>query len=115
MLKIHKRALAENDLIDVWTYSLSLWGMAQADSYLDDIDKALLTLAEQPLIGIACDHIRSSYRRFPVRKHQIWLRVKSCMSSVFSVVKYCLSGIYEKKECSYSGDNLSIFTKIRAR
>ena len=37
------------------------------------------------------------------------------MSSVFSVVKCCLSGIYERKECSYSGDSFSIFTEIRAR
>ncbi|MFA5631832.1 MAG: type II toxin-antitoxin system RelE/ParE family toxin [Porticoccaceae bacterium] len=86
MLKIHKRALAENDLIDVWTYSLSLWGMAQADSYLDDIDKALLTLAEQPLIGIAGDHIRSSYRRFPVRKRQIYYLVEGEVLHVIRVL-----------------------------
>ena len=45
---IYKRVLAEQDLIDIWLYTFGAWGEAQADEYIDNIDKALRLLAEQP-------------------------------------------------------------------
>ncbi len=38
MLKIHKQTLAENDLIDIWVFSLGEWGLNQADLYIDEIE-----------------------------------------------------------------------------
>jgi toxin ParE1/3/4 len=48
MSVIHKRVLAEQDLIEIWLYTLEAWGEARADEYLDNIDKTLRLLAEQP-------------------------------------------------------------------
>ena len=45
---IHKRALAEQDLIDIGLYTCQKWGAAQAERYLDDLENAMALLAEQP-------------------------------------------------------------------
>ena len=45
---IHKRALAEQDLINIWLYTCHKWGAAQAEQYLDDLENAMALLAEQP-------------------------------------------------------------------
>ena len=47
---IHKRALAEQDLINIWLYTYSEWGEAQAGQYLDDLESAMALVAEQPLL-----------------------------------------------------------------
>ena len=50
MPRILKQSLAEQDLIEIWLYTLNEWGEYQADKYLDDLDVAIRLLAEQPLI-----------------------------------------------------------------
>ena len=50
MPRILKQSLAEQDLIEIWLYTLNEWGEYQADKYLDDLDAAIRLLAEQPLI-----------------------------------------------------------------
>ncbi len=54
MLKIHKQAKAEDDLIDIWLYSLDTWNITQADLYVDKLDEAIKTIAANPRIGTAC-------------------------------------------------------------
>ena len=74
MLKIHKKAKAEEDLIDIWTYSFGQWGMAQADQYIDRLDNLIKTIAANPGIGTNCDSVRKGYRQFHVGKHYIFYR-----------------------------------------
>lgn len=74
MLKIHKQTRAEKDLIEIWLYSFENWGTAQADRYLDGLDKALKTVATNPDIGVACDYIRRGYRKLHVKEHLIFYR-----------------------------------------
>lgn len=50
MPRILKQTLAEQDLIEIWLYTLNEWGEYQADKYLDDLEEAIRLLAEQPLI-----------------------------------------------------------------
>ncbi|MDE0155945.1 MAG: type II toxin-antitoxin system RelE/ParE family toxin [Gammaproteobacteria bacterium] len=50
MPRILKQSLAEQDLIEIWLYTLNEWGEYQADKYLDDLEEAIRLLAEQPLI-----------------------------------------------------------------
>lgn len=40
MAELHKRILAREDLIAIWLYSFERWGDAQADTYLDHLEKA---------------------------------------------------------------------------
>jgi plasmid stabilization system protein ParE len=35
MRAIHKQTAAEDDLVDIWQYSIETWGADQADLYLD--------------------------------------------------------------------------------
>ena len=86
MLKIHKRVLAEIDLVDIWIYSSSQWGPDQADIYLDQLEHALLNLAERPLIGVACDDIHCGYRRFSVGKHQIYYLIEGEILHIIRVL-----------------------------
>lgn len=48
MRRIHKRPLAEEDLINIWTYGYEQWGIAQADSYADDLEEQFKLLAHSP-------------------------------------------------------------------
>ena len=74
MLKIHKQAKAEDDLINIWLYSLDKWGINQADSYLDNLNNSLNNIAANPDIGTACEHIRKGYRKLNVREHYVFYR-----------------------------------------
>ena len=74
MLKIHKQAKAEEDLIDIWMYSFEQWGIVQADQYIDRLDNSIKTIAANPDIGTACDSVRRGYRQLHVKKHYIFYR-----------------------------------------
>ena len=74
MLKIHKQAKAEEDLIDIWIYSLGKWGITQTDQYVDRLDNAIKTIAANPDIGTACDGVREGYRKLHIREHYIFYR-----------------------------------------
>lgn len=50
---IHKQALAEQDLVNIWLYTWHEWGEAQADAYLDELERAMQLLVEQPSLGAA--------------------------------------------------------------
>jgi toxin ParE1/3/4 len=39
--KIHKQALAESDLVDVWLYTFEQWDERQADKHLDELDQGI--------------------------------------------------------------------------
>ena len=44
---------ARDDMEAVWHYSLSEWGLAQTDKYVDDIADAFEFLAVNPKLGKA--------------------------------------------------------------
>ena len=50
MPRITKRAIVDQDLIEIWLYTCNDWGERQADKYLDELNDALQLLAEQPLL-----------------------------------------------------------------
>lgn len=50
MFRIIKQTQVDQDLIEIWLYTVKEWGEQQADKYLDDLDAAIQLLAEQPLI-----------------------------------------------------------------
>ena len=51
MRKIRLHARAESDLIDIWVYSFEEWNDLQADKYLDKLNTAINSLANNPRIG----------------------------------------------------------------
>lgn len=75
MLNIHKQALAEKDLIDIWLYTFENWGETQADKYHNDLTEAFSTVALNPAIGTSCEDIRKGYRKYRINRHFIFYRV----------------------------------------
>ena len=47
-IEIRLSEAAKEYLIDIWISMQARWGGAQADSYLDDLDRALRLLADNP-------------------------------------------------------------------
>ena len=50
MYKIYKSAKAEDDLTNIWVYTLDKCGLDQADQYIDELADTLKFLASNPLI-----------------------------------------------------------------
>ena len=86
MLKIHKQALAEKDLINIWLYSYENWGEPQADKYHDQLDAAFTLIAENPAIGAACDDVREGYRKYTVNRHLIMYRTSKTTLYIIRVL-----------------------------
>lgn len=74
MLKVHTQEKAEDDLIDIWLYSLEKWGIAQADQYLSHLNQSIKSIAANPDIGTACDYVRAGYRKLHSREHYIFYK-----------------------------------------
>lgn len=68
---------AQRDLDEVFDYTVTEWGLAQALRYTDLIEAACADLAEAPQRAPGCDTIRPGYRRFSVEQHVIYFRVTS--------------------------------------
>jgi toxin ParE1/3/4 len=65
---------ARDDMESVWLYTLSQWGHAQTEKYIDDVAAAFDRLTTNPRLGKGCDHIRPGYRKHPTLRHVIYCR-----------------------------------------
>jgi toxin ParE1/3/4 len=77
---------AEGDLEEIWDYTVSRWGLAQADKYDDEIYAAFRRLAETPTLGRDCSEIRFGYRRYNVGSHVIFYRIDNDTVDVMRVL-----------------------------
>lgn len=66
---------AEEDFADIFQYSLETWGEAQAYTYRDILDRALLTIQDNPQLGHGRPELSAQHRIFPAGKHIIVYRV----------------------------------------
>ena len=74
MAKFRVSCVAELDLLDIGKYTLRAWGVDQTIRYLDDLEACCQRLAESPLSGRPCDHVRSGLRRAEHGKHVVFFR-----------------------------------------
>jgi toxin ParE1/3/4 len=65
---------AQRDIEQIWDYSFERFGFEKAEAYLRELQRAAETVAEDPRRGLACDNIRSGYRKFPARSHILFFR-----------------------------------------
>ena len=86
MRKIRLHALAESDLIGVWEYSFEQWGAGQADSYLDELDKGIRSLADNPELGANRDYVRERYRVLFINRHAIYYTVAGSVIHIVRVL-----------------------------
>jgi toxin ParE1/3/4 len=65
---------AEADLYNIGLYTLRIWGEAQAEHYLRELEDCCQQLADSPGRGRACDEIRPGLRRMEQGRHVIFYR-----------------------------------------
>jgi toxin ParE1/3/4 len=65
---------ARRDIEEIWDYSFERFGFEKAEAYLRELQRAAQTVAEDPRRGLACDNIRSGYRKFSVGSHVLFFR-----------------------------------------
>ena len=79
------RQLAENDLEEIWLYSLQEWGIEQADKYIRALISRFTRLSENPQIGKRRDDIKSGYFSFPEGSHMIFYKLTICGIDVIGI------------------------------
>lgn len=67
--------LAENDLEDIWVYTLQNWSLEQADRYQDEMMEAIEALAKGNKTGRATDDIRVGYLKYAVGRHFLFYQL----------------------------------------
>ncbi|MBK8254491.1 MAG: type II toxin-antitoxin system RelE/ParE family toxin [Polyangiaceae bacterium] len=65
---------AESDLLEIAEYTRQTWGEQQCARYLEQLEECCQRLAEQPILGRSCGHIRSGLRRREQGKHVVFYR-----------------------------------------
>ena len=75
MRDIHLSQAAKSDLVDIWAETYQQWGEAQADRYLDDIDRALQGLLDNPQMGVNCSDLLRGARKLITGRHLVFYEV----------------------------------------
>jgi len=65
---------AEVDLLHIAAYTIERWGEDQAGRYLADLEACCHRLAEAPLLGRSCSHIRTGLHCLEQGSHVIFYR-----------------------------------------
>jgi toxin ParE1/3/4 len=82
MTEIIKLSRATDDLAEIWDY-IADDSEAQADLFIDTIDRKLRLLAEQPNLGRSRGELAENMRSFPVGRYVIFYVVmQSCIQIV---------------------------------
>lgn len=75
MRDIHLSEAAKSDLVDIWVETDRQWGEAQADRYLDDIERALKGLIANPHMGSDCSDLLQGGRKLITGRHLVFYEV----------------------------------------
>jgi toxin ParE1/3/4 len=75
VLKIRLTQAVEQQLENIWFYTLSEWGEAQAGQYVSMIEQGIMQLSDNPYIGKARPEIKKDLRSLQIQKHLIFYRV----------------------------------------
>ena len=62
------------DLRAIAIFTEEHWGKELRNLYIKQFDDAFHMLANAPLVGKACDYIKSGYRKFPQGSHIIFYK-----------------------------------------
>ena len=68
---------AEADLFSIGDYTLRTWGEEQTIGYLHDLETCCQMLADNPMLGRACDFIRPGLRRMEQGRHVVFYRQRA--------------------------------------
>lgn len=75
MRDTHYSQTAKSDLVDIWVETDRHWGEAQADRYLDDIERALRGLIANPQMMSDCSDLLYGARKLITGQHLLFYEV----------------------------------------
>lgn len=66
---------AEQDIIEIWDYTVNKWGEGQAEEYLKGLELRLIQISESPdTIGINRENLKPGYMSNFYGKHIIFFK-----------------------------------------
>jgi toxin ParE1/3/4 len=77
---------ARRDIRSILVYTRKQWGQDARAAYEEALDRALMTMSENPRIGRAHDEIIAGLRSLRVRQHVIYYQVVGESVTVFRVL-----------------------------
>jgi len=83
MHEIRLSEAARTDLIEIWSETFQKWGPEQADTYLDDINRTLNGLVDNPRMGTDCSDLLKGARRLITGRHVVFYEIGE--SAIFVV------------------------------
>ena len=75
MRDIRHSQAAKSDLIDIWVETCRQWDEAQADRYLDEIDRVLKGLIANLQMGSDCFDLLQGARKLITGRHLVFYEV----------------------------------------
>ena len=66
---------ARQDLLGIGRFTERVWGRAQRNHYLGQLDEAFSLIGDNPQVGQSCDDIADGYRRYPQGSHVVYYRI----------------------------------------
>ena len=75
MTKYRISNLAQQDLEDIWFYTVDEWSLEQAEKYIGGLLSCFDGLVEGHVIGKPVDYVRRGYKKALYGKHYIFYRV----------------------------------------
>ena len=100
MIEIRLAEAVKEYLIDIWISTQARWSEAQADNYLDDLDRALRSLADNPRKGVDCTHILLGTRRLIVGRHAAFYRIRDNRIRILRVLPQSMDSAAHLKSIS---------------
>lgn len=77
--------LAQNDIERIWDYTVTEWGLTQAESYTRDIQKDCEQLAKGNATGRKVD-VREGFLKYPTGSHHIYYKETKTMLEVIRIL-----------------------------
>jgi len=65
---------AQNDLTDIYDYTLETWGIEQAETYVRYLHKTCQDIASGNIKGLNVDYVRQGYFKKSIGSHFIFYR-----------------------------------------
>ncbi len=66
---------AQDDLIEIWEYTLKKWSINQADKYFQILTDTINAIANEPNMGKSYERLRKGYFGFHIKSHIIFYKI----------------------------------------
>lgn len=77
---------AETDFFNIYAYTHSAFGAAQADKYTEGLIDAFTRITEYQRIGRDVSHIRPGYFRYEFKSHSIYYRLEQDRVTIIRIL-----------------------------